>query len=314
MNDHTWTPRRVAILGASGLTGSGLAFQLAHSHLSEELILVDLAENLMQAHAIDIHESQVVTGSTSTKLTVASMDDLAAHGEVDLVVVTASRPETPAGDRSDFLAGNLEVMQALAASIRLLAGDSGLVMVLTNPAEVLTTAVATLTGLEPQRVFGYCLNDSIRLRAAIARELDVDPKDVEALVFGEHGDGQVPMYSRVRVAGVPAVLTPEQKKRIDADARGWFRRWSDLRPGRSSGWTTPVGSLQTIRRLANGDTVPAASWAGNEDDLPAVHVTLPSTVRDGRVVPVRAEMFGDELADVRAAAAALARRAENDEN
>lgn len=279
---HAWTPRRIAVLGATGLTGSGIVHQLSLTDEHDEILLFDLKQNLLQAHAIDMREAQIVAGRTRAALTVGELDRADAFGPVDLVVVAASLPETPDGTRAAFLAGNLGVMRALAPAITHLAGERGLVMIVTNPADVLATCLVSLGGIAPGRVFGYCLNDSVRFTAAIARELRVTPERIEALVIGEHGEGQVPVWSGVRVDGFPVTLTDQQRARIDADAAGWFRRWSDLRPGRSSGWTTPLGSVRTIRQLTAGVPVPVAVWQPAE----GAHVTLLAGVRAGEVVAV----------------------------
>lgn len=305
-----WEPRRIAVLGASGLTGSGLVHQLSQSDGYDEVLLFDVRRNLLEAHAIDLREAQIVTGRERATLTVGDLDRAGDHGSVDLVVVAASLPETPEGTREAFLLGNLGVLRALTPAISRLAGETGLVMFLTNPADTLATCLVSLSGLAPERVFGYCLNDSVRFRDALSRELGVAPGRIDAVVVGEHGDGQVPLYSRVRVDGRPVTLSAEQRGRVDEDTRGWFRRWSDLRPGRSSGWTTPLGSALTIRRLAEGVPVPVAVWFRPEADGPGAHTTLLATARDGVVLPVPLDYPDEsERAAVATAARDIARKA-----
>lgn len=306
---QTWSPRRVAILGASGLTGAGLAHQLSLADEYDEILLFDLKENVLQAHAIDMREAQIVAGRTRARLTVLPLDEAVAQTPVDLVVFAASLPETPDGSREAFLEGNLGVLRAVQPAISALAGESGLVMILTNPADVLATCLAQLSDIDPARIFGYCLNDSIRFTAAIARELKVDPTRIDALVVGEHGDGQVPVWSGLRLDGAPLALTADQRSRIDADARGWFRRWSDLRPGRSSGWTTPLGSARTIAGLAADEPMPVAVWRRDAEGNGS-HTTLLAVVRDGAVVPTPLDYLDDaERAAVDEASAALADKA-----
>lgn len=306
---QTWSPRRVAILGASGLTGAGLAHQLSLSDDYDEILLFDLKENVLQAHAIDMREAQIVTGHTRARLVVVPLDRAADQEPVDLVVFAASLPETPDGTREAFLQGNLGVLDAVRPAIEALAGETGLVMIVTNPADVLATCLAHTSGIHPARIFGYCLNDSARFIAAISRELQVDPGRLDALVIGEHGDGQVLVWSGVTLDGAPLVLDAAQRARIDADARGWFRRWSDLRPGRSSGWTTPVGSARTIAQLAAGEPVPVAVWRRDGDGNDS-HTTLLAVVRDGQVAPTPMDYLDDaERAAVDEASAALADKA-----
>lgn len=304
-----WSPRRVAILGASGLTGAGLAHQLSLSDQVDEILMLDLKTNVLQAHAIDMREAQIVAGRARAALTVVSLGEAADQNPVDLVVFAASLPETPDGSREAFLEGNLGVLRAVQPAISALAGERGLVMILTNPADVLATCLAQMSDIAPARIFGYCLNDSVRFTAAIARELHIAPTRIDALVVGEHGDGQVPVWSGIRLDGASLVLTDEQRSRIDDDVRGWFRRWSELRPGRSSGWTTPLGSARTIAGLAADEPMPVAVWRPDAA-VGGSHTTLLAVVRDGAVVPTPLDYLdAAERASVDDASAALADKA-----
>ncbi|MBN9188289.1 MAG: hypothetical protein J0I62_07280, partial [Microbacterium sp.] len=283
-----------------------LAHQLSLSDAYDEILLLDLKDNILQAHAIDMREAQIVAGRTRARLVVVPLDRAAEQEAVDLVVFAASLPETPDGSREAFLEGNLGVLRAVQPAISALAGESGLVMILTNPADVLATCLAHMSDIEPARIFGYCLNDSVRFTAAVARELKVDPTRIDALVVGEHGDGQVPVWSALRLDGAPLALTSEQRSRIDTDARGWFRRWSELRPGRSSGWTTPLGSARTIAGLAADEPMPVAVWRGDDAGSDS-HTTLLAVVRDGVVVPTTLDYVNDaERSAVDDASTALA--------
>ena len=270
-------PARVGILGAAGLVGSGVAAALATSGRCRELHLLDPKADLLRAHAIDIAEAQLATGDATTTLTVVEAESAPA---VDLVVVAASAPETPNGDRRDFLTANLHLLRALLPTVTRMAGARGVVLLLSNPVDVLADALYRLSGIPPERIVGYSLNDSLRFRMALGRELGVHPSRIEAWVLGEHGAGQVPVFSRISVDGRPTALAPDARERVRTDVDGWFARWSALRPGRSSGWTTPVGTMRTIAALASGAVHPASVWTGGVAALPPTFVTLP-----GRLSP-----------------------------
>jgi len=189
-------PARVGILGAAGLIGSGVAAALATGDGCRELHLVDPRTDLLRAHLIDIAEAQVAAGSATTALSIAEAD---AAPEVDLVIVAASAPETPEGDRKHFLAANLRLLRALVPTVQRMIGERGVVLLLSNPVDVLADALLRLTGLPPHRIIGYSLNDTLRFRMAIGRELGVHAGRVEAWVLGEHGSGQVPLFSCIRL-------------------------------------------------------------------------------------------------------------------
>lgn len=274
-------PRAVAVIGAAGLIGSGVVERLAREGLAETVHMIDLRDNILDAHAIDISEAQILSGTSRTKLVVGPPAD---GSPVDLVIVAASAPETPDGDRRDFLLANLRLLQRLVPDIERLSGTEGTVMLLSNPVDVLAESLRRLSNINPDRIVGYSLNDSLRFRAAVARELLIAPDRVDGLVLGEHGNGQVPLFSALTVDGKPADLDPAQRTRVTEDITGWFFRWSALKPGRSSGWTTPLGVAHIVRNMGEGKLHPATAWTRDRDGLPDSFVSLPARFTHGTVI------------------------------
>lgn len=279
---QTW-PRSIAVIGAAGLIGSGVVYQLALAGISRTIHLVDVKENLARAHAIDISEAQVLAGVEAPQLNIVNPADAGSVEAVDLVIVAASAPEIPGGDRRDFLSANLRLLRLLAPTIEKLSGADGLVVLLSNPVDVLAECLHRMTSIEPDRILGYSINDSVRFQAAIAKELGVEPHRVGAQVLGEHGNGQVPCFSSVTVDGAPATFSVTQQERIHEDIHGWFQRWSALEPGRSSGWTTPLGVLRMIEMMARGETFPAAAWTAGSQGLAEAFIALPVKMSAGKV-------------------------------
>lgn len=302
---HSAWPRSVAIVGAAGLIGAGVAHQLALSGLSRDIYLLDVHANLVRAHAIDMAEAQLVAGQTAAALhPVTAAADVPA---VDLVIVAASAPETPEGDRRHFLANNLALLRTLAPEITRMAGTTGCVLLLSNPVDILCGILQRLTALAPQRIIGYSLNDSIRLRMALGRELGVMPDRLDAVVLGEHGAGQVPIFSRLTLDGQPLTLSPEAEARVRADADGWFARWSALKPGRSSGWTTPLGTLANIRAMVQGEVFPCSVSTFDQPGLNDAFITLPARLGpEGRRAIERWTLDEREQQGLRRAADAVA--------
>ncbi|MDR6639517.1 lactate/malate family dehydrogenase [Paenarthrobacter nitroguajacolicus] len=289
VHSPTW-PGSVAVIGAAGLIGAGVVERLAMEAVTDTVYMTDLRDNVLHAHAIDIAEAQILGGNTRTKLVVGPPAD---GTPVDLVIVAASAPESPDGDRRDFLRANLKLLRLLLPDIQRLAGEHGAVMLLSNPVDVLAEALRQLSGISPDqlsgispdRILGYSLNDSIRFRAAVARELGVSPERVAGLVLGEHGDGQVPLFSGLTLDGETLNLDSDQQTRVTTDITGWFSRWSALKPGRSSGWTTPLGVVQAVKAMATGEIHPATIWTGSVDSLPDSFISLPTRLEQGRMVP-----------------------------
>lgn len=272
-------PRSAAVIGAAGLIGSGVSERLAENSQAGDLYMIDLNENLVRAHAIDIAETQVIAGNTRTRLHPRRPEDGTA---VDLVVLAASIPEVPDGDRRDFLAANLRLLGTLTPMIRSLAGDSGIVMILSNPVDILADCLAQTSGIDPARICGYSLNDTVRFRMAVAKELGADVGDVGGLMLGEHGGHQVPLFEALTVKGAPVRLDAGQQARVMEDVNGWFARWSALKPGRSTGWATPAGVSRIVQAMADGSVHPAAIWTGGLEDMPETFIALPAVLEAGR--------------------------------
>ncbi|MGW1682003.1 hypothetical protein [Saccharopolyspora sp. NPDC002376] len=134
----------------------------------------------------------------------------------------------PTGGRGDFLAASWDLLSGLAPVLERCAAEGGVVQLLTNPVDIMAECLRRATSLRPERILGYSLNDSARLPMVVARELGVATSRVRAWVLGEHGAGQVPLFSRVLLDGEPIALAEDAMERIEADIRGWFARWSAL--------------------------------------------------------------------------------------
>jgi malate dehydrogenase len=299
-------PRSVAVIGAAGLIGSGVAERLAENGQADDLYLVDLHENLVRAHAIDIAETQVIGGNTRTRLHIGAPED---GGEVDLVILAASIPEVPDGDRRDFLAANLRLLGTLTPLLESLAGGSGIVLILSNPVDILADCLAQTSGIDPDRICGYSLNDTVRFRIAVARELGADVNDVEALMLGEHGGHQVPLFETLTLKGAPVRLEAAQQERVMADVNGWFARWSALKPGRSTGWATPAGVSQIVQAMAEGQVHPAAVWTGGVSGMPGTFMALPAAADGGRLAARPERLPAGAMEGLRAAAGSVAEAA-----
>ncbi|MEU3270670.1 hypothetical protein ABZ639_07470 [Saccharomonospora sp. NPDC006951] len=304
-------PHTVTVLGAAGVVGSGVVHELAKTGAVRRIVASDPRSDLMRAHLIDIAESARVAGSgADTEFVLAEPGEL---GPCELTVVAASVPEVPTGDRADFLSANWELLSGLAPVLERCCAEGGVVLLLTNPVDIMAECLRRATSLKPERILGYSLNDSARLSMAVARELGVPPSRVSAWVLGEHGAGQVPLYGGVLVDGEPAGLTPEARERVDADVRGWFARWSALSPGRSSGWATPSGVAVMVTAMREGGVLPASVFTGCEGadhyGLAESFVTLPAALGSGGVSHVEHLPIRDDELSALAAAAEHVRRA-----
>ena len=186
---------RVGVLG-TGWVGSSVAVSVLHAGFASELLLADARAEVAEGEAMDL--SHGASFYTTASVRAVSPDDLL---ETDALVIAAGRGGKPNESRLDLLRENAATLSALGAKLR---GYRGLVVVVTNPVDVLTYVVAESSGLPPERVMGTgTMLDTARLRQVLGHELRVDAHSVHAQVVGEHGDSEVVLWSSAHVGGTP---------------------------------------------------------------------------------------------------------------
>jgi malate dehydrogenase len=190
---------KVAVLGAGNIGGS-LAQRLAELDIAREVVLVDIVEGLPQGKALDIQESAPILGFATKVTGSTSLDALAGS---DVIVETAGLARKPGMSRSDLLEKNAGIVRGHAEAVRAKAPNA-VVIVVTNPVDVMTYYFRKVSGLPDARVFGESGTlDTARFRSFVAEALHVAPRDVTGFVLGTHGDTMVPILSLTSVSGVP---------------------------------------------------------------------------------------------------------------
>jgi len=191
--------QKVAIIG-SGRVGETTAQILAEQETAREVVLIDIREDTPQGVALDIaqtapffHFDTKVTGS----------NDPAAMRDADVVIITAGVPRKPGMSRSDVLEINVKVIDGIVDDILEHAPDAIIIMV-TNPVDVLTFRAWQRTGWNRERVLGQAgVLDASRMAAFIAMETGFSAHDITTIVLGGHGDSMVPVPRFCTVNGVP---------------------------------------------------------------------------------------------------------------
>jgi malate dehydrogenase len=191
--------QKVTIVGA-GRVGEAAAQFLAAQELCREIVLLDVRDDSASGVALDIMQTSPFLGF-DTRLAGTSDPALLAGSE--LVVVTAGQPRKPGMSRSDVLDANLRIIDGITDNVLRYAPDAMLLMV-TNPVDVLTYRVYRRTGWERARVFGQAgVLDASRMAAFVAAETGFSVRDVTTLVLGGHGDTMVPLPRFCTVNGIP---------------------------------------------------------------------------------------------------------------
>jgi malate dehydrogenase len=272
---------KVALFGGAGGVGSSAAFNLLLAPGDHEVVIVDSRREMVVSHVMDFQQVLEQGGSGSVR--AGDLDDLR---DSDVVVICASMAEGPSDSRMLFLERNAAIVRSAGAALG--ADWPGVALMVTNPVDPLVTLLHHLTGLDRRRVIGYTLNDTLRLRTGIALALGLDPGRVDAWVVGEHGDSSVPVFTRVLVDGEPIALSADQQASAAEFTRGWFAKHKALDSGRSSTWTSGLGTARMVQAITNGggQRFPASVVLEGEYGIEGVSVTVPVTIGQGGVEEV----------------------------
>lgn len=184
---------RVGIIG-TGWVGASVAISTLHSGIARELLLYDKREDVAEGEAMDLSH-----GSSFYAAAAVRSVPLEAMLETNAVVVAAGRGGKPDESRLDLVRDNVAIARDLG---RKFAGYEGVVVLVTNPVDVLTYEFQRASGLPPERVIGTgTMLDTARLRQVLGRTLHMDPRSIHAQVVGEHGDSEVVLWSTATVGG-----------------------------------------------------------------------------------------------------------------
>ncbi|MBC7172478.1 MAG: hypothetical protein H5U40_08640 [Polyangiaceae bacterium] len=174
---------RIGIVGM-GWVGSSVAISTLHGGIASDLLLNDVRSGLAEGEAMDLAHG--ASFYPTAKVRAAGLDEMAS---ADAVVITAGLGSRPGQSRLELLRDNAAIVGAIASELKEL---RGLLIVVTNPVDVMTQIAAEASGLPVERVIGTgTMLDTARLRQVLGREVGIEPRSIHAQVIGEHGDSEV---------------------------------------------------------------------------------------------------------------------------
>lgn len=189
--------RKVAIVGC-GFVGATSAFALMESGLFSEMVLIDVDQDRAEGEALDI--SHGIAFARPMDIHAGAYADAA---DADVIVVTAGAAQKPGETRLDLVNKNVAIFSGIMAQIRE-SGFSGILLIVSNPVDILTHVSIQMSGLPEHRVIGSgTVLDTGRLKQIISERLGVDPRNVHVRILGEHGDSELIAWSSAHVAGIP---------------------------------------------------------------------------------------------------------------
>lgn len=190
---------KVTVVGA-GNVGATVANVLAHGDFLDEVVLIDIKGDMAKGKALDTWQQAPIDVYSTT---LRGTDDYADTAGSDIVVITAGLPRKPGMSRDDLISTNANIVNSVTSSILKYSPDAILIIV-SNPLDVMTYAAHKTSGHSASKVIGMAgILDTARYRAFIASELNISPKEIQAILMGGHGDTMVPLPRYTTVAGIP---------------------------------------------------------------------------------------------------------------
>jgi L-lactate dehydrogenase len=286
------TPR-IAVVGA-GSVGATLAYACLIRGVGRTIALYDIDAAKTRAEVLDLnHGLQFVPQAT-----LVGSDDIEVCRGADVVVVTAGAKQKPGQTRLELAEANVALSRKLVPQLLEVAPDAVLLLV-TNPVDVVTYAALRYSGLPPRRVFGSgTVLDSSRLRLLVAQHCGVAVQNVHAYVAGEHGDSEIPLWSSASIGAIP-LLAWEVPGRpaLDAAAREEILRrvvgaaGEVIRGKGATNYAVGLAATRIIEAVLNDERqiLPVSSLLDDFVGIGDVCLSIPSVVdREGveQVLPV----------------------------
>lgn len=297
---------KIGIVG-SGFVGSTAAYAMALVGIATEMVLIDLNEKLAQAHAEDILHATPF--ARPVRVTAGDYSQLAGAG---LVVLACGVGQKPGETRLQLLQRNYKVFEQVIPQV-LKAAPEALLLVASNPVDVINQMVTKISGLPPSRVIASgTILDTARFRALLSEHLGVAPQSVHAAVLGEHGDSEVLVWSGARVAGLPlkefavqsrCALTDAVREQIDEGVR---RAAYHIIEGKGATYFGIGAGLARIARAIRDDErvmMTVSIVTRGIEEFEGISLSLPRVVgRAGVLTTLRPELSPEESEKLRRSA------------
>ena len=297
---------KITVVGA-GFVGATTAQRLVEKNLGD-VVLHDIVEGMPQGKALDMVQSACIEGFEST---ITGTNDPADYRDSDVVVITSGLARQPGMSRDDLLTKNAEIVGGVAENVKKYAPEA-IVIVVSNPLDVMTYLVGAKTGFPKERVLGMAgVLDSARFRAFVAMELGVAYQDVNAMVLGGHGDDMVPLarYTTVNGIGIEALLPREKIEAMIVRTRNGGAEIVKLLQKGSAYYAPSASAVQMVQSILRDEkrVLPCAAWLTGQYGIENQFVGVPVVLgRKGVEKVIELDLTADELRQLRASAGHVA--------
>jgi len=236
---------KISVIGA-GNVGGLTAMRLLEAGLGD-IVLVDITKGLAQGKALDLEDAASVL---KYNYRIRGTDNIEYVKDSDVIIVTAGLTRKPEMTREDLLSKNAQILKDVCLAIKRLSGQA-IVIVVTNPLDLMTYLTLKITGFKPNKVFGMGVSlDAARFTNLISKELNVPCSEIEACVIGSHGEGMLPLPRFTFIKGVELTKMLEEEK-INALIKKTFLRGQEIVSflGSGSAYFAPSQAIAAIVKI-----------------------------------------------------------------
>lgn len=297
--------KKITVVGA-GHVGATCAHDIAAKNLGD-VVLLDVVEGLPQGLGLDMLQAAPIEGFDGQ---ILGTNDYTDTKNSDLYVITAGLARKPGMTREDLLKKNAQIIKSTAEQIKKYSPDS-IIIVVTNPLDIMCQVALTVSGFEPRRVMGMAgILDAARFRAFISLELKVPAREIEAMVLGGHGDAMVPLPRLTLVNGKPLTeLLPEEKiaSLVERTKNGGAEIVNLLKTG--SAYYAPAAAAAQMAEAVLLDQkriFPCSAYLNGQYGLKEVYIGVPVKLgRSGIEEIVEMKLAPEELSALKKSAAVV---------
>lgn len=206
------TSRKVAVVG-TGFVGTSIAYSMINQGIINELVLIDVNQEKAEGEALDLLDG-MSWAQENIKVWAGDYTDCK---DADIVVITAGVNQKPGQTRLELIDINAGIITSVVKEVMAL-GFDGILVIASNPVDVLTYAAWQASGLPSSRVVGTGTTlDTTRFRKELAEKLQIDPRSIHGYIIGEHGDSEVAVWSHTTVGGKPLLEFIVKNNRLTVD-------------------------------------------------------------------------------------------------
>ncbi|MBL6668091.1 MAG: malate dehydrogenase [Crocinitomicaceae bacterium] len=288
---------KVTVVGA-GNVGATCADVLAQREIANEIVLLDIKEGFAEGKALDIWETSPVNLYDSK--TIGSTNNYEMTKDSEVVVITSGLPRKPGMSRDDLIATNAGIVKSVTENIVKYSPNAKIIVV-SNPLDVMTYCAYLSANFPSSRVFGMAgVLDTARYRAFLATELNVSPKDIQAVLMGGHGDTMVPLPRYTTVGGIPVTELIDEEKLNEIIERTKFGGGEIVKLLGTSAWYAPGASAaQMVEAIVRDQRriFPVCTWLQGEYGLNDIYLGVPVILgKNGIEKIIELDLNADEKA------------------